>query len=168
MIIYQKNLIFHLFRFLNYPHLLYLCFLVLIYIMVKDIGRIYKYNWQQQSTPTLKKRVLSSSDAYASSTSNSTGTSILSQLDNIDITTNQNSNITSNTDDIHSCVTPLKQSYSVQDISTNTILTPLNTTLTISPVELHKTKKYSRLVKNICVSRLTEDLLMLPSVSNHG
>ena len=56
------------------------------------------------STPTIKKPVLSSSAAHISSTSNLTQTSLSSQLDNKDITTNQNKNNTSNTDDIHSCV----------------------------------------------------------------
>ena len=89
--------------------------------MVKDIGRLYKYNQPKQSTPTLKKPVLSSSADHASSASNSTGTSILSQLDNKDITTDQNKNNTSNTDDIHSCVTR-QNNYSVQAKSTTTRL----------------------------------------------
>ena len=63
------------------------------------------------------------------------------QLDNRDITTNQNKNNTLNTDDMHSCVTPQKQNYTVQATSTTTILTPLNYTLPIVPVELHTTKK---------------------------
>ena len=73
--------------------------------MIKDIGCLYKYNWPKQSTPKFKKPVLSSSSDHASSASNSTGTSISSQLDNKDITTNQNKSNTSNTDDIHSFVT---------------------------------------------------------------
>ena len=39
---------------------------------------------------------------------------------------------------------------------------------TYAPVELHKTKQLPPFGKNICVSRLKEDLLMLPSVLNHG
>ena len=74
--------------------------------MVKDIGRLYKYNRPKQSTPTFNKPVLSSLAAHASSKSNSTGTSISYQLDNKDMTKNQNKNNTSNTDDIYSCVTP--------------------------------------------------------------
>ena len=77
--------------------------------MGKEIGRYFKYNRSKVSTPTLKKTVLSSSDAHTSPASNSTRTSILSQLDNKYITTNQNNNNTSNTDDIHSCVTPRKK-----------------------------------------------------------
>ena len=34
-----------------------------------------------------------------------------------------------------------KKNYSVQDTSTTNHLTPLNTTLTIVPVDLHKTKQ---------------------------
>ena len=69
--------------------------------MVKDTGCVYKYKRPKQSTPTLKKPVLSYSAAHASSASNSTGTSILSQLDNKDITIYQNKNNTSNADGIH-------------------------------------------------------------------
>ena len=69
--------------------------------MVKDISRLLKYNRLKQSTATSKKHVLSSLAENASSASNSTGTSISSQLDNKDITTNQNNNNTSNIDDIH-------------------------------------------------------------------
>ena len=77
--------------------------------------------------------------AHPSSASKSTRTSISSQLDNKDITKNQNKRNTSNTDDTHSCVPPGKQNYSVQATSTPPRLTPLNTTLPILPVELHKT-----------------------------
>ena len=75
----------------------------------KEIGRSYKYNQSKISTSALKKTVLSSSAAHTLSASNSTPTSISSQLDNKDITTNQNKNNISNTDDIHSCVTPQKK-----------------------------------------------------------
>ena len=109
--------------------------------MSKEIGRFFKYNRSKLFIPTLKKPVLSSSAAHTSSASNSTQTSISSQLDNKDSTTNQNKNNTSNIDDIHSCVTPQKQNYSVQATSTPPRFTPLNATLTIAPVELHKTKQ---------------------------
>ena len=77
--------------------------------MVKDIGRLYKYNRPKQSTPTLRKPVLSSSTAHASPESNSKGTSISSKLDNKYITKNQNKNNTSNTYYTHSCATPQKK-----------------------------------------------------------
>ena len=70
-----------------------------------------------------------------------TQTFISSQLDNKDSTTNQKKKNTSNTYDIHSCVTPQKQNYSVQVTSKTTRLTPLNTKISIAPVELHKTKQ---------------------------
>ena len=73
--------------------------------MGKEIGRFLKYNSSKISTPTLKKPILSYSDAHISPASNSTRTSISSQLDNKVITTNQNKNNTSNIDDIQSCVT---------------------------------------------------------------
>ena len=69
--------------------------------MGKEIGRSFKYNWSKIFTPILKKPVLSSSSAYALYASNLTGISISYQLDNKDITNNQNKNNTSNTDDIH-------------------------------------------------------------------
>ena len=100
---------FHLFSFLTYPYLSYFCVLALVYIMVKDIGRLYKYNQPKISTPTLKQPVSSSSAAHSSSTSNLTRTSISYQLDNKDSTTNQNKNNTSNADGIHSYVTPRKK-----------------------------------------------------------
>ena len=128
-------------NFLNYPHLSYFRFIVLIGTMGKEIGHSYKYYRSKLSTPTLKKPVLSSSAAHTSSASNSTPTSISYQLDNKDIATNQNNNNTSNTYDIQSCVTPRKQNYSVQATSTPPSLTPLKNTLTIAPVELHKTEK---------------------------
>ena len=109
--------------------------------MDKEISRSLKYNQSKIFNTTLKKPVLSSSAAHTSSASNLTGTSISSQLDNKEMFNNQNKNNTSNTDDIHSCVTPRKLKYSVQATSTPTRLTPLNTTLHISPVELQITKR---------------------------
>ena len=70
-----------------------------------------------------------------------TRTFISSQLDIEDSTAIQNKKDNSNTDDIHSCATPQKQNYSVQATSTPPHLTPLNTTLPIAPVELHRTNK---------------------------
>ena len=76
--------------------------------MGKEIGRSFKYNRSEISTPTLKKPVLSSSAAHTLYASNFTGTSISSQLDNKYIIADQTKNNTLNTDDINSCVTPLK------------------------------------------------------------
>ena len=61
--------------------------------MVKDIGSFYKNNSSKLSIQTLKKPVLSSSADHTLYASNSTGTSISYQLDNEDITTNQNKKI---------------------------------------------------------------------------
>ena len=109
--------------------------------MGKEIGRSFKHNRSKQSTPTLKKPVLSSSAAHASSASNLTRTFISSHLDNKDITEIQNKNNTSNIDNIYSCVTQRKQNYIVQATCKLPRLTPLNTTLPIAPVELHTTAK---------------------------
>ena len=109
--------------------------------MGKDIGRLYKNNQSKIPTPTIKKPGLSSSDSHASSASNYTQTCISSRLDNKHITTNQNKNKISNTDDIQSCVTPQKQNYSVQATYAPTHLTPLNATMPIPYFKLHKTTK---------------------------
>ena len=81
--------------------------------MGKDIGCSYKYNRSKISTPTLKKPVLSSSANYISYTTSLSQTIISSQLENKDSTTIQKTSDISNTDDIHSCVTPQKQNYNV-------------------------------------------------------
>ena len=91
------------------------------------------------SAPTLKKAFLSYSSSHTSSEINSTQTSIFSRLDNKHITTNQNKNNISNTDNIHSCVTPQKQNYNVQATCTTTNLTPLNAALHILSVKLQTT-----------------------------
>ena len=88
-----------------------------------------------------RKPVLSSSAYNTSSVSNSTQISILYGLDNKNITTNQNKNNISNTDDIHSYVTPQKQNYSVQATSTIPNLTTLTDTLLIPYIRLHTTTK---------------------------
>ena len=108
-------------------------------------------NISKLSTPILRKSVLLSSASHKSSASSSTRTSISSQLDNKFITTNQNKNNTSNTYDIHSCVTPRKQNYSVQDTYKTTRLTPLNATLYLTSVKLHTTTKLPLTGKNIFV-----------------
>ena len=73
--------------------------------MGKEIGRSFKYNRLQISTPTLNKNVLYSSAAHTSSASNLTITFISSHLDNEDSTAIKNNKDTSNIDYIHSCVT---------------------------------------------------------------
>ena len=109
--------------------------------MGKEFGCCFKYNRSKISTPTLKKPVLYSSDAHTSSASNLTRTFISTHLDNKYSTIIQNKNNTSNKDDIHSCVTPQKYNYIVDDTSPPPSLTPLNTNLRISHVKLHTTTK---------------------------
>ena len=166
-IIHQNILYFHLLRSLTYPHLSFFRFLVLICTMGKKIGRFFKYNILKLSTLTIKKPFLSSSDAHKSSASNLTWTSISSQLDNKDITTNQNKNNTSNIDGIHSCVTPWE---TILMFSPH--LQPLVwshwTIYYLFHLFSHTHKKYPLLMKNIFVFVFMVDLLMLPSVSNHG
>ena len=107
--------------------------------MVKDIGRSYKYNKSKISSPTLKKPVVSSSANHKSYTTNLTPTIMSHQLQHKDSTSILNTVNISNTDDIHSCVTPQKQNISVQATSTPPRLAPLITTLTFLPVEIPKT-----------------------------
>ena len=61
-----------------------------------------------------------------------------------------------------------KKKYSVQATSTTTRLTPLNTTLHISLVELHKTNQLTPAGKEYLCFRINKNILVLPSVSNHG
>ena len=136
--------------------------------MVKEIGRYFKYNRLKISSPTLKKPVFLSSSNYTSYTTNSTQTMMSYQLQHKDCTSIQHMSDISNTYDNHSYVTPWKHNISVQATSTPARLTPLITTLPLLPVELPKTTQLPQLVNNICVSRLTTNLLMLINVSNPG
>ena len=61
------------------------------------------------------------------------------QLQHKDSTSIQKTANISNTDDIHSCVTPRKQNISVHATSTSPRLTPFITTLPFLPAELPKT-----------------------------
>ena len=105
--------------------------------MGEDIGSSFKYNRSKISSPTLKKPVLLSSANYTSYTTNLTQTIMSDQLQHKDSTSIQNAVKITNTDDIHSCVTPRKQNISFQATSTPR-LTKLITTLPLLPVELPK------------------------------
>ena len=83
--------------------------MVRIGTMGKDIGRSYKYNRSKVSNLTLKKPVLSSSENHTSYTTSLSQRIITSQLENKDSTAIQNNSDISNTDYIHSCLTPGKQ-----------------------------------------------------------
>ena len=86
----------------------------IIATMGKEIGCSYKYYRSKISNLTLKKPVLSSSAHHTSYTTTSTRTIISYQLEHKDSTAIQNTSDISNTDDIHSCVTPQKKNISVQ------------------------------------------------------
>ena len=132
----------------------------------KDIGCSFKYKQPKSSSPTLKKPVLSSTANHTSCIT------VLNQpvrsqpCQHKGSASNQEKVNISNTDDIHSCVTPKSHNISVPATSTPPLLTPLITTLTILPVRYQQQHNYPHLVKNICVSKLTTNLLMLLSVSN--
>ena len=106
--------------------------------MGKEIGHSYKCYRSKISNPTLKKPVLSSSVNHSSYTTNWTPTIMSHQLQHKDSTSIQNAVNISNTDDIHSWVTPRKQNISVQATSTPPSLTQLITNLPIAPFELTK------------------------------
>ena len=130
-----------------YPHFSYFQFFSTILHHGQGNWYFFKNNHSKLSTSTLKKHVLSSSAEHTSSASNLTRTIISYRLDNKYITTNQNKNNISNIDDIHSCVTPQKQIYSVQATSTTTHLNPLNATIPIQYVKLHTTTEIPPAVK---------------------
>ena len=83
--------------------------------------------------------MLSSSADHTSYTNNLTQTILSSKLENVNSTAIQNTTDISNTDDIYSCVIPRKQNISVHATSTHPFLTPLITTVPITPVELPNT-----------------------------
>ena len=91
------------------------------------------------SSPILKKLVLSSSANHTSYTTNSTPNFMPHQVQHKDSTSIQNKINISNTDDIHSCVTPRKHNISVKATTNPSCLTPLITTLPLLPVESPKT-----------------------------
>ena len=136
--------------------------------MGKEIGCSYKYYRSKISTPTLKKSVLSSSENHTSYTTNSTPTIMSHQLQHKDITYIQKTVNISNTDDVHSFITPRKHNISVQATSTPPRLKPLITTLPLYLLSYQKQHSYPHLVKNICVSGLKINPLMLLDVSNQG
>ena len=113
-------------------------FIALIGTMGKEIGRLKKYNRLKISIPKLKKPVLLSSANHTSYTTNLSRIIMSHQLQHKDIISIQNRVNTSNTDDIHSCLTPRKQNISVRAISTPPRLTQLIANLPLLPVELPK------------------------------
>ena len=102
--------------------------------MGKEIDRSFKYNRPKISITTLKKPVLSFSAHHISYTTNSNPTIMSHQLQHKDSTSIQNTVKISNTDDIHSCVTPQKQNISFQATTTPPCLTTLITNLPLLPV----------------------------------
>ena len=115
--------------------------------MGTEIIRFYKHNRPKTSSPTLKTLALLSSANHTSYRTNSTPTVMYHQLQHKDNTSIQNKVNISNTDDIHSCVTPQKQNINVQATTTPPSLTPLITTLPLLPVELPKTTQLPPLGK---------------------
>ena len=132
-------------------------FIALIGTMGKDIGRFYKHNRHKSSSPTLKKPVLSSSANHTSCITISNPTITSHTRQHKGSSSNQDKVNISNIDYIHSCVTPKKHNISVQ-------ATPLITNLPLYLLSYQKQHNYPHLVKNICVSKLTTNLLMLLNV----
>ena len=98
----------------------YYFYFYLAFIMGKDIGRIYKHNQSQLSTPSIKAPVISSSASQTSSYIELSITSVSSiiykkQTNSVLCSENSiqnNLNITNN-DNIQSCETQIKQNYSI-------------------------------------------------------
>ena len=128
-------------------HLPYFLFIALIRTMGTEIGRSYKYNQPKSSSPKLKKPVLSSSAHHTSCISIPNQPVTSHPCKHKGSASNQDKVNISNTDDIHSCVTPKRHNISVQATSTPPRLTPLTTTLPILPIELPKTTQLPPLGK---------------------
>ena len=122
-------------------------FIALIVTMGKDIGCSYKHNRPKSSSPTLKKPILSSSANHTLCITISNPLITSHPRQHKGSASNQDKVKISNTDDIHSCVTPKRHNISVQVTSTPPRLTPLITTLPILPVELPKTTQLPPLGK---------------------
>ena len=101
--------------------------------MGKDIGRSFKYNRPKSSSPTLKKPVLSYTANHTSCITISNPSITSHPRQHKGSASNQDKVNISNTDDIHSCVTPKRHNISVQATSTAPCLTPLITILPILP-----------------------------------
>ena len=129
-------------------------FLALIGTMGKDIGRFYKHNRPKSSSPTLKKPVLLSSANHISCITISNQPVTSHPCQHKGSASNQDKVNISNTDDIHSCVTPKRHNISVQATSTSPRLTPLITTLPLLPVELPKTTQLTPLGKEYLCSQV--------------
>ena len=98
---------------------------VLLFVMGKDIGRIYKYSLSKILTSSLKSPVISSSDPQTSSSTELTAASVPSvrnknQNNHVLYSQNtiQNGASIKNNCDIYSCETAKKQKYSIPTIST--------------------------------------------------
>ena len=114
-------------------------FIALLGTMGKDIGRFYKHNRPKSSSLTLKKPALSSSANHTSCITISNPPITSHPRQHKGSASNQDKLNISNTDDIHSYVTPKRHNISVQATSTPPRLTPLITTLPILPIEVPKT-----------------------------
>ena len=121
--------------------------MVIICTMGKKIGRSFRYNRPKSSNLILKKPVLSSSANHTSCITISNPTITSHPCQHKGSASNKYKVNISNTDDIHSCVTPKRHNISVQAKSTPPRLTPLITTLPILPVELPKTTQLPPLGK---------------------
>ena len=143
-------------------------FIALIGTMGKEIGHTYKNNRSKISSPTLKKSVLLSSENHISCTTNLTPTIMSHQLQHRYKSSIQNTVNTSNTHDIHSCVTPWKCNISVKATYTPLVWHHWSLLYLFYLLSYQKQHIYPHLAKNICVSSWTTNLLILFNVSNQG
>ena len=143
-------------------------FVALIGTIGKEIGRSYIHNRPKTSSLTLKKPVLLSSANHTSYTTNSTPTIMSHQRQHKDSNSIQNKVNISNTDDIHSCVTPRKKISVFRPQLHPLVWHHWSLLYLFYLLSYQKQHMYPHLAKNICVSKLTTNLLMLLSVSNQG
>ena len=165
MLIVTYNLIFNISIFPNFNFFMISCFslyyhfilFVLLFVMGKDIGRIYKHSQSQLLTLSLKTPVSSSSESQTNSAIKLTTTSVPPVTDK-----NQNNyflysqntihidaTITNN-DNIYFCETE-RENYIIPTISTPNYNSQNIATTSSSILNLTYIKYYLRLVKNVCV-----------------
>ena len=121
----------------------YYVIIALIGTMGKEIGRSYKYKRPKSSSLTLKKPVLSSTVNHTSCITVSNQPVTSQPCQHKGSASNKDKIKISNTDDIHSCVTPKSHNIRVQATSTPPRLTPLITTLPILPIEVPKNNTFT-------------------------
>ena len=153
----------------------YFILFVLIFVVGKYIGRIYKYSSSQLSTLSLKSPVSSSSEPQTSSAIELTTTSVPSSKDKhqnnsvfYSQKTIQNDATITNNDNIQSCETPKNKIVSFQSFQHLIIIHSVLLPHPQVDWSLAHLRYYLRLVRNICVLLRKVNLTRPPGVLNQG